>query len=453
MEDQLITQIADKIGAVDTDSAIVEARNLIVATRDGVRAFLIHCLTAATTTATMTPPDRLGYLSQLYPELAARLAEGQMLVLGDATGEELAIALCAMQVFPFYFDAERTDVLSLDDPLWKMVAAMKLSSSVPPGTAVAAAPPPPPVSVLDPPPVDTAAVDPRHARVPLQMLISLVRMDGDIGVSFDFLRSFASETVPRWLGIGGESLTTAVGSRDVLGDSVSLHRLDTPTRGTRALFASYNDSRAVNALMRAVIAVEHARSYADNDATRAALPRIIDWDVHLVSDRSEKRALDAIYFSVIYQHHDARAAGIERVKPLAAALFAHVDVYWTRSIGDGNAVQLDDGSVRVQLPLFLGARTGLLDRASRRQTPALWVRRSTAITGAGWLTLAPEDANPLPLDGGSGYSFRMAATMSPMVIAAALAVNDTCRECGTKLATTTRTLWCDEHVQCALDEE
>lgn len=448
MEDQLIAQIADKIGGLELDRAVVGARNLVVATRDGVRAFLIHCLTAATTTASMSPAQRIDYLRQLYPDLAARLADGQMLVIGDATGEELAIAMCAMQVFPFYFDAERTDVLSLDDPLWKMVAMMELSAAAGPARQSPAAAP---TSVLDAPPVDPVDVQPRRARVPLQMLVSLVRMDGDIGVTVDFLRSFASETVPRWLGIGGSSLDAAVGSRDVLGSGVRLHRLDTPTRGTRALFARYDDSRAVNALMRAVIVVEHARAYADNDVTLASLPRIVDWDVHRVSDQSQKRALDGIYFSVIYEHHDAPAVDVERVKPLAAALYAHLDVYWTRSIAGGNVVQR--GGVQLQLPLFLGARTALLDRPSRRSTPALWLRRSTALAGADWLALSSVDSQPLPVDAASEYSFRMNRVVAPMAIAAALAVNDTCRECGTKLGPTPRALWCPEHVQCALAEE
>lgn len=451
MEDQLIAQIADKIGGLDLDRAVVEARNLVVATRDGVRAFLIHCLTAATTTFSMSPVQRLDYLSQLYPDLATRMAGGQMLVIGDATGEQLAIAMCAMQVFPFYFDAERTDVLSLDDPLWKMVAMMELSAAVVPAPAVAAAGTATPTSVLDAPPVEPVDVQPRRARVPLQMLVSLVRMDGDIGVTVDFLRSFASETVPRWLGIGGTSLDAAVGSRDVLGSGVRLHRLDTPTRGTRALFARYDDSRAVNALMRAVIAVEHARDYADNDVTLASLPRVIDWDVHRVSDQSQKRALDGIYFSVIYEHHDAPAVDIERVKPLAAALYAHLDVYWTRSIAGGNVVQRD--GVQLQLPLFLGARTALLDRPSRRSTPALWLRRSTALAGADWLALSSADSQPLVVDPASEYSFRMNRAVAPMAIAAALAVNDTCRECGTKLGPMPSALWCPEHVQCALAEE
>lgn len=447
----LLIQIAEETGAPQ-GSPVVGDGNLQVAYADGLLAYVAQCATVLVSNKGRTPSERSAYLRTLLPLLAARLDAEEPLYPSDASGADFGLALCALGANPFAV-ADEEDTVVLDSVPWKLKAITTVSGVYERATAAKRVEETKQLQaiLLPPPPVELDKTR-RVASMPLEALLLLARMLLDTGFNEGLIRRMTGDgEMPPWFSGSMDGATgRATGVANVLVDSRD-------KLGQDVYWASFQYRRAIVALLRALVATLVARNHAQNDTTRAVLPKPIQWAVHRNRAKSDVLGERGYYFSVVVERPTGHRAPDDSLLPFFNALYKQVGV-WPRFVPHDTAVVSADGQLTLRLGALLGAEVGGLLPAAEQATPWLWFqRRRPESSGSPNLWFVFQGA--VPADDNGPYSFAVSkeqtqAMVSSALIAARLAVNPNCRHCGVRLPSTATSLLCrDRHHSVQLEEE
>lgn len=444
----LINQIGVYLQTPSGQYPVIEGR-LLVAYERGLHTYLAECAALALVSTGLSTRMRAARLNQLMPELAGRLERGDSVFPGDVTGADLGLALCTLGVNPFVTPTER-GLLNMDSLGWRVEAIMSLVKAYDRSTGAAGAEQPKTVvkrAPLSVPPVpDQRTVGAPAAQLPVEFLVMLYKMLGDVGFHVTLMKSISqSQDWPDWqfTSMVDQDFPRVRYFSDVRVAVQEKHEI---------YFARFSNRVAIQALLRAVIAIVHARDHVTNAHTRAALPPLLQWAIHAESTTGTVVSPNEFYFSVLVERPRSnladKTASDGALLPFFNALYTHLGVY-PIAVPPEAAVDTD-GALRLRFPALLGAASPLV--GSAHGAPWLWLqRRAPGLTAKSWY-IADKNAISHPDRGRLGdYGFKpslaMLATVQPdrMTIGLRLDVNPNCRSCGDRLPPNHASLTCAHH--------
>lgn len=431
-----LQSLYDEIAKVsDSESEFVVQDGLVMVNYErGIRALLVECLTALLASKTMEYDWlREATLEQLDERLGPLYKEGRKINPDTISGAMLARALCVVGKNPFEV-SKADEIVNLESRAWKEDAIRRLvKREIKPAQ----------VQAMSLPSISRQDETFHAARMPLEMLLMLVRMINDVGVNTDLLMHVYATPRPLWppwlpQQRVRERPRTKTHIREVWRTAGS-------DKTQSVLYASFKDVPSVSALLRAVIATLHARDHCTDAATLAALPRVRSWSVHQMDRNSPTTTADAFCFSVVVDKVDGTSATDRQLRPLMNALSKQLHI--VSDTVPKEAAKYEDGKLHLLLDGLLAARMALLDDDATDNQ--LWLsRRSQDATQ--WFAGQKDpkwDTEP--------YIFEEANVPQSMVgahIDARLAINPYCRHCGQRLPDGTRSWICASHVGLAPED-
>lgn len=426
---------------------VVADGQLQVAVEQGLRAYLAECAAAALLAADNTDDQRSARLRQVLPELTARLDDGAAVFPSDISGENLGLALCLLGTNPFVVRTEGAS-LQLDAYGWKLEAIRTVARIYQRATRSAALEEKQKTAIALPPPPVIDHVGAQAALLPLEFLVTLLRMLDDVGFNSRMISALVGDLgFPAWQ---APNMMVA-GGEPVPHFSRMLRRQQGDYEIYSVLFSYETELRA---LLRAVIAVLNARDHATNDATLAALPQVLQWAVHRDNATDKATSASAFFFSVLTSHREsdvASPAPDSAITPLMNALYTQLQIYPV--VVHRDAAYLDaGGALHLRLMALLGAIGPLAPLPETlADQPRLWLQRRPFKPGTDprvWFR--PGATNPGDFAQTGPYAFvgnSAIATAMPtqMHTGLRLSINPNCRVCGQRIPAGHHSVTCGRH--------
>lgn len=433
--------------ALETDAAGLSVRsgNIVVAYDRGILNYLEECAAVVVLNRDRSPKDRSEYLRQIFPRATEQMDAGADPLPADFSGADAGIALCALGVSPFVV-ATRDAVLNLDAPGWRIEALAKIRSLYVP---LPAAPKQTTEPVTLPAPPTYATVGAPAAYLPEEFLAVLHRMLGAIGFNASLIETITNSIpYPKWQ---PEQMSTDKSTRVVGFENILVRGSGTEDR--EVYYAQFSNKTAVRQLLRAVVAVLHARAHVTNERTLDVLPTPLQWTIHRSSiTNTGLRGENSFYFAVVVTRPPVASteAVTDLVVPFMNGLYRALSVYPV--LVTPESARLVDGRLRLKLSAFIGAVSSILPATS--SMPRLWLqRRDPRATALDWFAPRPVDDSAFNDTKPYDFSAPITLTATPMRIGLHISINPRCRICGHRLPHGCIGLTCAHHPGDYLYEE
>lgn len=437
----LLNEIHRVTGA---DGSALDEAKLSVAYNRPLDFYLTECLAMAVTAAGHDDPaQRVEVARALEPEWTEQLLRGQPIMPAGVTGARLGLFLCALGIDPFAVDinplagpvtTQGVNMDSLQYRATRLATAFKWFQTNGGGTQSME-----PLARKYTKPAAPLAEDPQRgftrADMPVEFLMAMIRMLHHTAVTRT-LRQSLTELIPAWY---IDTNPAQLVARKVY------RRASNRPNSEFVYTASLGEPSAASALMRAVVVVELARQHAAPGSPElAALPRLLDWDIHRLSAGND--ALTISYaFSVVVEKGSAENTdgGDVKLNAFMHALLTHTGAFPV-SVPATAAALSKKGGLVLSLEAFIGAQwPGLPQYDMARST--LWrSRRSQPNNAAAWFGKPAAVSAPA---GDLTYRFDTSGFVAKQQMVQAsisyrLQVNPWCRQCATPLPVGSATLTC-----------